>query len=234
MKGKLYGIGVGPGEPGLLTLKAKDLLDKSAVIAYPVKNVGEPSVALNIISPVVDITGKEIIELLFKMDPSEEVRGKCRADAMNIICDILDSGKDVCMITLGDVAVYSTYMRINDEIESRGYETEVVPGIPSFCSGAARAKKMLMIGNEGLAVVPSAEENELLGEALDLFDNIVVMKAFGSIPKLCKMLKDRDIPISCATVISCIGMEDEYVGPMDEDRKYGYFTTVLIKKNERN
>jgi precorrin-2/cobalt-factor-2 C20-methyltransferase len=228
--GKLYGIGVGPGDPKLLTVKAKETLERSAVIAYPIKKEGEDSVALEIVRKEVDISGKDVVALLFKMDPSEEVRGRCRAAALDRICAMLDEGKDVSMITLGDVSVYSTYMRINDEIAKRGYDTEIIPGIPSFCSGAAKAKLPLMIGNEGLAVVPSAEENRLIGEALDEFDNIVVMKAFNSIGKLASMMSDRGIPLSCATVISCVGMEDEYIGPMDTGRSYGYFTTVLIKK----
>ena len=82
MKGKLYGIGVGPGNPDLMTLRAKELLEKAQVIAYPVKKLGEEGVALNIISQRVDVKGKEVVELLFSMNPDDEVRKKCRAEAM--------------------------------------------------------------------------------------------------------------------------------------------------------
>lgn len=235
MAGKLYGIGVGPGDTGLMTLRAKELLDKCDVIAYPVKKLGEGSVALDIIKPAVDLSGKEIEEFLFSMDPDDSVREKCRADAMDRMCAFLDRGKDIAMVTLGDVGVYSTYMYIDRSIRDRGYETEVVPGIPSFCHGAAVAGLPLMIGNEGLAVVPMAKENsKLLDVALDSFDNVVVMKAFKSIDKIAGMMESKGIPISCATVISNVGMEGEYVGPLVKDRQYGYFTTVLIKKGESN
>ncbi|AMH94134.1 precorrin-2 C20-methyltransferase CbiL [methanogenic archaeon ISO4-H5] len=231
MKGKLYGIGVGPGNPDLMTLRAKELLEKAQVIAYPVKKLGEEGVALNIISQRVDVKGKEVVELLFSMNPDDEVRKKCRAEAMEKICGLLDQGKDIAMVTLGDVSVYSTYMYIDRDIQKRGYETEVVPGIPSFCHGAALARLPLMIGEESVAVVSLAKRNnENAEKVLDAVDNLVIMKAFASIPAIVEMLNKRNIPLENATVMSNIGMEDEYLGPLDPNREYGYFTTVLIKK----
>ncbi|MDO5861345.1 MAG: precorrin-2 C(20)-methyltransferase [Thermoplasmata archaeon] len=233
MAGKLYGIGVGPGEPGLLTLKAKEILEGCGVIAYPVRKLGEGSTAFDIISQVVDVSEKSVEEFLFSMDPDDSVREKCREDAMNKMCRLLDNGEDIAMVTLGDVGVYSTYMYIDREIASRGYDTEVVPGIPSFCHGAALAGIPLMIGNEGLAVVPVAKENsKLLRQALESFDNVVVMKAFKSMSLIASTMEEFGIPLEGATVVSNVGMEGEYIGPIDLDRQYGYFTTVLIKKNK--
>ena len=88
-----------------------------------------------------------------------------------------------------------------------------------------------MIGNEGLAIVPVAKENShLLKDALENFDNVVVMKAFKSMPMIADLMESLGIPLSAATVVSNVGMEGEYIGPMDVGRTYGYFTTVLIKK----
>lgn len=232
MAGKLYGIGVGPGDPGLLTLRAKEILDKCGVIAYPVRKVGEGSTAFDIIKQVVDVSEKSVEEFLFDMNPDDSVRERCREEAMAKMCRLLDNGEDIAMVTLGDVGVYSTYMYINDEIESRGYETEVVPGIPSFCHGAALARVPLMIGNEGLAVVPVAKENSrLLRDALENFDNVVVMKAFKSMPEIAAMMDELGIAREGAVVVSNVGLDGEYIGPMDTERSYGYFTTVIIKKN---
>ncbi len=231
MAGKLYGIGVGPGDSGLVTLKARRILDRCDIIAYPVKVPGEGSVAFDIVRPIVDMEGKRIEEFVFSMDPDDSVRMNCRSKAIDRMCALLDQGNDIAMVTLGDVGVYSTYMYIDQEIRERGYETDIVPGIPSFCHGASVAGLPLMIGNEGLAIVPVAKENsQLLGNSLDNFDNIVVMKAFKSIPMIAKMMDERGIDRSKATVISNVGMPEEYVGPMDLTREYGYFTTVLIKK----
>ena len=195
MAGKLYGIGVGPGDSGLVTLKARRILDRCDIIAYPVKVPGEGSVAFDIVRPIVDMEGKRIEEFVFSMDPDDSVRMNCRSKAIDRMCALLDQGNDIAMVTLGDVGVYSTYMYIDQEIRERGYETDIVPGIPSFCHGASVAGLPLMIGNEGLAIVPVAKENsQLLGNSLDNFDNIVVMKAFKSIPMIAKMMDERHRP----------------------------------------
>ncbi len=231
MTGKLYGIGVGPGDPELLTVKAKGMLESVDVIAYPVNRRGEESTALEIVREALDISGKRVTELLFSMDPDDSVRRICRSVAVKELAGILDEGLDVAMVTLGDVGVYSTYMYVDKEIKELGYETEVVPGIPSFCSGAAKARIPLMIGDEGLAVVSMAKNNEgSLESALSGFDNVVVMKAWNSMGALLESMERHGMGKNNATVISNIGMEGEYIGPLDTERKYGYFTTVIVKK----
>ncbi|MGI6472616.1 MAG: precorrin-2 C(20)-methyltransferase [Candidatus Methanomethylophilaceae archaeon] len=232
MAGKLYGVSVGPGDPGLLTLKAKELIDKSAVVAYPVHKRGEDSTALDIVKGATDLSGKKILELLFSMNPDDKVREACRSEAVKELTEALDSGMDVAMISLGDVGVYSTYMYVDEQVRNLGYETEVIPGITSFCGGAAEARIPLMIGDEDLTVIPMAKKDN---GRLDLFlassDNLVVMKAWDSMQVLADLMEKNGIPLKNATVISNIGMEGEYIGPIDVNRKYGYFTTVIVKKN---
>ena len=233
MKGKLYGVSVGPGDPGLITVKAKELIDKSAVIAYPVNKRGEDSTALDIVKGATDISEKKILELLFSMNPDDEVRKACRSEAIKELAETLDSGVDVSMISLGDIGVYSTYMYVDDEIRKLGYETEVIPGITSFCGGAAEARVPLMIGNEDLTIIPMAKrDNTRLDSFLASSDNIVIMKAWDSMKVLADMMEKNGIPLKNATVISNVGMEGEYIGPIDVGREYGYFTTVIVKKNK--
>lgn len=234
MKGKLYGVSVGPGDPTLLTVRSREILERAEVIAYPVRDPADEGTAVGIAAECVDVSGKEVVPLLFRMDPDDGVRERCRREAVERMCSMLDKGRDVAMVVLGDAAVYSTYMYLDREIRGRGYETEVVPGVPSFCHGAAKARIPLMIGEESLAVVSMAKHNLSGAErALDASDNVVLMKAFLAIPEIITMLEGRGIPLANATVMSNVGMEDEYIGPLDPDRKYGYFTTVLVKKGER-
>ncbi len=233
MAGKLYGVSVGPGDPGLLTIKAKELIDRSAVIAYPVHKRGEDSTALDIAGKATDLSGKKILELLFSMNPDDKVREACRSEAIKELTEVLDSGSDVAMVSLGDVGVYSTYMYVDEEIRNLGYETEVIPGITSFCGGAAEARIPLMIGDEDLTVIPMAKKNNgRLDSFLASSDNLVVMKAWDSMQVLADMMKKNGIPLENGTVISNIGMDGEYIGPIDVDREYGYFTTVIVKKNK--
>ena len=233
MSGKLYGIGVGPGDPELLTLKAKRILDGADVIAVPVKEAGELSTALEIIRPVVDLEKKELLEVVFRMAKDTEERKKCRAAAGEQLTAELSKGKNIAMITLGDVSVYSTYMYVNQYVAEHGFETEIIPGIPSFCSGAAAAKLPLMEGNESLVIVPSVRSGQEVEDAIAHYDNVVVMKAGGSIPRLLELMEKHGRSRACATVISCVGMKDEYIGPMDPERSYSYFTTVIIKREKR-
>lgn len=179
MKGKLYGIGVGPGDPELLTLKAKRILDEADIIAVPVKEAGEESTALEIIRPVVELEHKHLLEVIFRMAKDKEERKKCRAAACEQLTAELSRGRNIAMITLGDVSVYSTYMYVNQYVAEHGFETEIIPGIPpSQRSGAARLP--LMEGNESLVIVPSVQAEQQVEEAIAHYDNVVIMKAGGS------------------------------------------------------
>ena len=230
MAGKLYGVSVGPGDPGLITIKAKRCIEGSDIIAYPVKTPGEKSTAMEIVRQEMDLSGKRIEEIIFEMNPDTKIRESNYQDAIRKMADLLDEG-DVAMITLGDATVYSTYMHVSLDISALGYETETIPGVTSFCSGASEANIPLMIDNEGLAIVPMANDNDQVQSALRDFDNIVVMKAFNSMEKLAAMMEEFGISRDKATVVSNVGMKEQYIGEMDLSRKYGYFTTVIIKKN---
>jgi len=233
MKGKLYGVSVGPGDPELLTLKAKRTIEECEAIAYPVRVTGARSVALDIIKEVVDISKKHVQELVFQMSPDKAVRTSNYNDAMDELTSLLDRGYNVCMITLGDATVYSTFMRVGKDIEEKGYEMEVIPGVPSFCEGAAKAKIPLAIGTEGLAVVSASEGADLFCTALDEIDNVVIMKAYASMERISEKI-DSLGKAADVYVVSNLGLEDQYIGPLVKNRKYGYFTTVIVKKKRTN
>lgn len=141
MTGKLYGIGVGPGDPELLTLKAVRIIKECDVIAVP---------------------GKEKDETV------------AHTIAFEKISKVLDSGKNVAFLTLGDPCIYSTYIYVHQKVEQAGYETEIVSGIPSFCAVSARLNQGLVERNEMLHVIPSSYGIE---EGMKLSGTRVLMKA---------------------------------------------------------
>lgn len=230
MNGKLYGVGVGPGDPELLTLKAKRIIEESDVLIVPVKSEGEKSTAFEIIRPVVDLEGKDIRRVVFTMDADSSVYWECGKNAGDLITNELRAGKDVAVITLGDVSIYSTYSYINRFVIDEGFETCIIPGVPSFCGGAALAGIPLVLGEECLTIVPSVGNRERVEKAIGGSDNVVIMKAGGSIGMIADIMRLNGIPDDCATVISNVGMAKEYIGPLDCTRRYGYFTTVILKK----
>lgn len=232
MKGKLFGVSVGPGDYKMITLRAKEALENSDIICFPAKAKGSSSFALSIIQQAIDITDKHIEELVFSMDRRDEVRRESENVAIKRMCQLMDEGHNIAMITIGDAGVYSTYMYTDARIRAMGYETEVIPGISSFTYGAAMARLPLMIGDESFCVIPMAKGNaDRLEKAIIDMDNIVVMKAFDSMDVIADILKKNGIPLETATVMCDVGTEKEYIGPIDLNREFGYFTTVLIKKN---
>ena len=232
MKGKLFGVSVGPGDWKMMTIAAKEALENSDYICFPAKAKGSSSFALSIINEAIDTSDKKIEEIVFSMDPRDEVRRESENVAIKRLCELMDEGHNVSLITIGDAGVYSTYMYTDSRIRAMGYETEVIPGISSFTYGAAMARLPLMIGDEDFCVVPMAKGNvERLERSIENSDNIVVMKAYDSLGIIADILKRKGIPVEKATVMCDVGTEREYIGPIDPEREYGYFTTVLIKKN---
>ena len=231
MKGRLFGVSVGPGDPELMTLKAKCVLEKVDVICYPVKSEGEISLARSIIDKVIDTSKKDIREVVFSMRPVDSEMKSSQDIVSDTISKILDEEKDVALITIGDACFYSTYMYVHRTLMGRGYDVKVVPGISSFVYGAALADVPLVMGDESLCVIPMAKSNTWrLKKALDENDNVVVMKAHGHIETIIGLLCEHDIPYDNAVMMSNLGLPDEYVGPLDARRDTTYFTTVLIKR----
>ncbi|MDR2866008.1 MAG: precorrin-2 C(20)-methyltransferase [Methanomassiliicoccaceae archaeon] len=228
MAGKLYGIGIGPGDPGLLTLKAKEILDRTGTIVCPVKKEGEASTALEIVRKAVNISGKRIVPLVFAMEGGREQFEECGRKAGDVLMDILSKGEDAAVITLGDVSVYSTYMYLDGYVSSKGFETEIIPGVTSFSYAAALAKIPLMLGDEGLAVI--TPKGRSIEHALEGFENIVVMKSGKHMKEMSAAMTARGIPHENAVVVSRAGMEGQHIGVIDERREFNYFTTTIIKK----
>lgn len=224
-KGKLYGLGVGPGDPELVTMKAVRLLRDSDVIAVPDKGSGEKT-ALKIVETYVQ--GKELLYCATPM-----IRDKNQIDLgyekiANEICALLDEGKNVAFITLGDPTVYSTYMYVHKKVLDKGYEAQLVPGVPSFCAVAARLGESLCERSERLLIVPASCDVQ---DTLDVKANKVFMKAGSSILTLKEQLREAGMLENASLVENC-GMESERVWQRFEDmtQSSGYYSIVLVKE----
>ena len=206
-RGKLYGVGVGPGDPELLTRKAERIIRASAVLAVPDKGAGEKT-ALNIIGPLAAYDR-----------------------AADAICEKLEQGKDVAFITLGDPTVYSTYIYIHRRVLSRGYGAEIIPGVPSFCAVAARLNQPLCEKAQRLMIVPASHGE--VEDCLNVDANLVFMKAGRELGALKDKLADHGLLERASMVANC-GMEGEAVYPRfaDVPEGTGYFSVVLVKKGE--
>ncbi len=149
MVGKLYGLGVGPGDPELLTLKALRRIKESEIIAVPGKKK-EESVAYKIARQAYpQIENKEVLPIDFPMTKDSERLEESHRLGASQIAEKLREGKSVAFLTLGDPTVYATYLYVHKRILAMGFEAEIVSGITSFCAVAARIEHR--ISGEGRA-----------------------------------------------------------------------------------
>lgn len=224
-RGKLYGVGVGPGDPELVTKKAERILREADIVAVPDKGVGEKT-ALHIVSDIV--AGKELLYCPTPMVRDRTVLESCYEQIAGEICARLDEGKNVAFITLGDPTVYSTYIYVHKKVLARGYAAELIPGVPSFCAVAARLNTSLCEGAERLLIIPASHD---AADCLDIRANKVFMKAGKAIGELREQLAERDMLDGAALVANC-GMEGELVCPHFADMTdgAGYFSIVLVKE----
>ena len=171
---KLYGVGVGSGDPELLTLKAVRLIHESDVIAVP-SETAEDAVAYRIVKKVIpEIAEKEILGIKMLMIKDKKELKTMHEQAARRIIDKLDAGKQVAFLTLGDPTIYSTFVYIQDIVKKEGYETELVNGIASFLSASARINRRLVLRDEELHIIPATYG---IHEALALKGTKVFMKA---------------------------------------------------------
>lgn len=226
-QGTFYAVGVGAGNPLDMTLHAKQILEQADVIVIPVKKAGASSYAYHIAEQVADMQGAEKLELVFPMKSLADYRLHLR-NTLDSISSRLDAGKCVAMVTLGDVSVYSTATYVRQVLEEQGYATQVVAGLPSFCSGAAQAGVSLCENEESLLIMPAVRSKDAVETALQQFDNLVVMKAGKALSWLLPMLEEQGL-LSCTVMLENVGMPDAYIG-VPRQTGGSYFTTLLIKK----
>ena len=171
---KLYGVGVGPGDPELMTLKAVRAIRECDVIAIPGSGQKINAAYTIVKKAVPEVEEKELAEIPMPMTRDSRKLEESHRAGTEQITAYLDQGKSVAFLTLGDPSVYSTYMYIHHRIVSRGYAAEMIPGIPSFCAAAARPvsythldvyKRQEMALQADLGCVYAIESN---GEAADL------------------------------------------------------------------
>ena len=226
MKGKVYGIGVGPGDPELMTLKAVRLIKENEIIMVPGTNPRE-SVAYKIaVQSVPELKDKKVIGVDFPMLKDREKLRESHRKGANLMESYLDKGKNIIFLTLGDSTVYCTFTYVQAFLKEDGYETELVNGITSFCAAAARLNIPLAEWNEPVHIIPAVHECD---ECFDLDGNYVLMKSGSRMKELKEKLEasGRDIK----AVVNC-GMDDEkvYYNAGELPDETGYFTLLISKR----
>lgn len=223
-QGTLYGVGVGPGDPMLMTLKAVQTARDCEVIAIPHKE-REKCTALKIaLGAVPELAEKETLTVDMPMTKDAEKLERAYAAGAAAIAEVLAQGKSVCFLTLGDPTVYSTYLYLHQRVAAMGYETRIIPGVTSFCAAAAELGISLCENKEQLHVIPGTYTPS---EALSLSGTKVMMK--NNLPKTLEAL--RATGARAAMVENC-GMENQHIYPNLESipEDAGYFSLLIVKE----
>lgn len=227
-QGVFYGVGVGPGDPELLTTKALRTLERCSVIAAPRTKSGE-MLALDIVRQAMPLEGKTILPLEFTMSRDPAVLRASRLRASETIAARLSAGQDVAMLNLGDVSIYATFGYLMDMLTGEGYKAVMVPGVPSFCAVAARLGASLTTVSSPLHILPGGSSS--LAEQLDLPGTKVLMKSGRQLPQAVETLRQKGLLQQAAMVRDC-GLPTEQVC-RDLTRlpeETGYFATVIVKE----
>jgi precorrin-2/cobalt-factor-2 C20-methyltransferase len=191
--GKVVAVGVGPGDPDLLTVKAIRVLQEADVIFAPTPNSTGHSLAISIIKAVLESrrSTPEIVTLTFPMIKDETELERAWIENTNRIAKCAQQGKIVAYVAVGDPSLYSTFTHILRELSTKypEVEVEIIPGVTSLSACAAKARMPLASGEETLLVLPEFD-TELLEKQSRVVDNIAWMKGVKNLPEIIKLLKD--------------------------------------------
>lgn len=221
MEATLYGIGVGPGDKELLTIKAVRAIENSSVIVAPSSMKDGDSIALE--------TAKEYIkdgtEIVIKHFPMGKIDREEKAkEAYSFIEEKLREGKNVSFLTIGDPYVYSTYIHMLKHMEERGFNIETIPGITSFCAAASLVDRTLVIGDNPLMILPANRVKDIKDEKY-----VVIMKVYKYEEEVVDILEEKGFDY---VYVSRAGREGQLILTDKEEIKNArdYMSLILASR----
>ena len=234
--GTLFGIGVGPGDPELLTVKAVRALEKVDVVFAACSTKNQYSHALSIAHPHLK-NGVEIRFLGFPMTQDPQELEDAWAENARLTAEVLDAGKDAAFLTLGDPMVYSTFGYLLRTLRKQNghYKIEIIPGVTSYQAAAARTETILAESCQNLVITSGVGRDDRLKEMLNRSDNMIIMKTYKDFDWIADTLEAEGLA-EAATLISSCGHEDERV---EKDvlklrgQKLPYLSLMIVKKPAR-
>ena len=242
LAGKFIGIGVGPGDPELITLKAAKALETADVICIPKSNVNKPSLALTMVKNILANrkTAPEMLELIFPMNKDELGNKALWVKNAGIIAEKAATGKIIAFITLGDPMFYSTFIYLYQSLKEEypKLKLEIIPGVTSLTACAASAMIPLAEKEEVITIIPSDLDSKLVEETAKRSDNLVFIKCAYRLKELVPILERSGFKenSTIALVRRCSMPEEEVtVGKLSDVKNWkiheDYFSMAIVKKN---
>lgn len=232
MKGTLYCIGVGPGDPELLTIKAVKRMQNCPVLAVPQGHTGVTTAKDILLRAIekgaaVDLTDKMILTIEFPMTRDAALLDKAHAAGAATIEAQLQQGRDVALIALGCPTVYASSMYVHRRVYDDGYATEIIPGVPSFCAAAAKLQQPLCEQDEPLTIIPGGRKDRKT--LLSVPGSKIIMKPSGSFASIKEELQETHQLADTSMVERC-GLPGERIHwSLDDVEQTAYFSVLLVK-----
>ena len=232
MSGIFYGIGVGPGDPELLTVKAIKAIEQVDVLIAPKTEKKDGSVALTVAKPYL----KKDVEIVYQVFPMVKGFAENSTDAWESnkqeILELLRAGKNVAFLTICDPMFYSTYIYVFRLLENEGVDIQTIPGIPAFAAIGSQLGYPIVEGDDVLSIIPATASPEKVEKAMQAADNVVLMKVYKNFEEVADML-DKNEMAEQAVLVSRAGLDDEkiiYDVLAHKKDKLNYLSTILTRK----
>ncbi len=237
---KLTIVGVGPGDPELITLKGFNALTSAEVIFAPVSAEGKSSIALNIVQAWIRAE-QRVVPIVIPMTRDQARLQVAHQTAAETIARALEPGRSGVYILLGDPMLYGTFTAIAERLRSLApnIRQEIIPGVTSISAAAAATETPLATGSERLAILPGVREQSAMGlmRLLGQFRQIAIMKAGPALPRLIEALQALGL-MEDAVYVERLGLEGEWIVRGQElarlpRKRRTYLSLLLLRQKKR-
>ena len=236
----LIGIGVGPGDPDLLTVKAVNAIQNADIIMCPASKEDRPSIAFSVVSSLIDKSkNQEIIKLIFPMTKDRDILEKTWKRNAKIMAEKVLLGKNVVYLTVGDPYLYSTWIYMHKDLKENfpDMDISVIPGIVSMFTFASKVGVSIAEGAEKVAIIPSCYDLSSVKEIAKNSESMIFLKDGRYFDQVIDVLKESGFPDDSIFAIGQdLGTENEIIRKMtlgevnDSSLTTKYFSILVVKR----
>jgi precorrin-2/cobalt-factor-2 C20-methyltransferase len=227
-------VGVGPGDPELLTLRAYNILSRVPVILVPLKDRESKGYARSVIDSLIKKPEGKVVGLVLPMLRDRKQLAGYWQKAADTIWGYLNKGEDCAFVNVGDPLLYGTFVHVLETLKKAHpeVEVEVIPGISSISAAAARVIVPLASSEERIAIISGNREDKIIRETIKNFDTVVFMKMNAVFDRLLPILEELKLVDKCVYVRRCTTQEEEIVRDIRQlkGEKVDYFSLLILRK----